>query len=132
MKNEKNKTKSTKTKTPSYIFHNVKSLLKCGDIESNPGPKLTLLFNHPQIHQEKQKTYFYSKTTQLKPEYKHIFELFNPYLNYIQTPTKNPHLAQFCRSNNHCPKNYLFYTILITLAPTPTQCNSLIEENSTQ
>jgi hypothetical protein len=128
----KKKTKPTKTKTPNYIFHNAKTLLKCGDIESNLGPRFTFLLNQPQIHQEKQKTYFYSKTTQLKPEYKHIFELFNPYLNYTQTSTINPHLAQFCRNNNHCPKNYLFYAILITLAPTPAQCNSLIEENSTQ
>jgi hypothetical protein len=35
-------------------------------------------------------------------------------------------------NNSHCPESYLFYTILITLAPTPTQCNQLIEENSTQ
>jgi exonuclease III len=35
-------------------------------------------------------------------------------------------------NNHHCPKNQLFYAILITLAPTPTQCNQLIGKNSTQ
>jgi hypothetical protein len=35
-------------------------------------------------------------------------------------------------NNNHCLKKYLFYAILITLAPTPTQSNPLIAENSTQ
>jgi hypothetical protein len=35
-------------------------------------------------------------------------------------------------NNHHCPKNQLFYALLITLAPTPTQCNQLIDENSTQ
>jgi hypothetical protein len=50
----------------------------------------------------------------------------------MQASNINPHLAQFCRNNNHYPKSYLFYAILITLSPTPTQCNSLIVENSTQ
>jgi hypothetical protein len=122
----------TKTEKPSYTFHNKTTLLKCGNIESNPGPKNTLLLNHPQIHQERQKTYFYNKTTQIKPEYYHIFEIFKPYLNYTQPTNINLHLTQFCRNNNHCPKNYLFYAILITLAHTPTQCNQLIAENSTQ
>jgi hypothetical protein len=35
-------------------------------------------------------------------------------------------------NNHHCPKNQLFYAILITLAPTPTQYNQLIGDNSTQ
>jgi hypothetical protein len=119
-------------KIPNYTYLNTKSLLKCGDIESNPGPRFTLLLNHPQIHLEKQKTYFYNKTIQIKPEYKHIFETFIPYLNHTQTININPHLKQFCMNNNHCPASYLFYAILITLVPTPTPCNQLIGENSTQ
>jgi hypothetical protein len=107
-------------------------LLKCGDIESNPGPRYTSLLNHPQIHHERQKTYFYNKTTQIKPEYNHIFVLFEPYLNNTQAINTNQHLTQFCINNNQCQKNYLFYAILITLAPTPTQSNNLIAENSTQ
>jgi hypothetical protein len=122
----------TKFKTPSYTFYNKKTLLKCGDIESNPGPRNTLLLNHPQIHQDRQKTYFYNKTTQIKPEYNHIFELYKPYLNHTQTTHTNQHLTQFCINHNHYPKNYLFYAILITLAPTPTQSNNLIAENSIQ
>jgi hypothetical protein len=39
--------------TPIHTFHNHKSLLICGDIESNPGPRSTLLSNHPQAHTEK-------------------------------------------------------------------------------
>jgi hypothetical protein len=104
-----------------YTFHNKTTLLKCGDIKSNPGPRPTLLLNHPQVHIEKQKTYFYRKTTQIKPEYNHILELFKPYLNYTQTTNINPHLTRFCRNNNHCPESYLFYAILITLAPTQMQ-----------
>jgi hypothetical protein len=102
-------------KRPINTFHNKKTLLKCGDIESNPGPRPTLLSNHPQIHLEKQKTYFYNKTTQIKPEYSHILEIFKPYLNHTQTININPHLIQFCRNHNHCPKSYIFYAILITL-----------------
>jgi hypothetical protein len=115
-----------------YNYYHKKTLLQCGDIESNPGPRHTLLLNHPQIHHERQTTYFYNKTTQLKPEYNHIFELFDPYLTNTQTPNINQHLIQFCRNNNHCPKNYLLYAILITLAPTPTLSNNLIAANSTQ
>ena len=116
----------------TYTFHNKKTLLKCGDIESNPGPRITLLSNHPQIHLMRQKTYFYNKTTKLKPEYKHILDTFIPYLSHTQNINTNPHLIQFCRNHNHCPKSYTFYALLITLAPTPTQCNQLIENNSTQ
>jgi hypothetical protein len=35
-------------------------------------------------------------------------------------------------NNDLCLESYLFYAILITLAPTPTQSNNLIVENSTQ
>jgi hypothetical protein len=116
----------------NYTFHNFKSLLSCGDIERNLGPRPTLLLNHPQAYPEKQKTYFYHKTTQIKPEYNHILELFKPYLNCTQTTNINPQLTQFCKNNNHCLASYLFYAILIILAPTPTQCNQLIAENSIQ
>jgi hypothetical protein len=108
-------------KMPNYTFFNKLTILKCGDIESNPGPRFSLLLNHPQEHHDKQKTYFYNKTTQLKPEYNHILELFKPYLICTQITTTNQHLAQFCINNNTCPESYQFYAILITLAPTPTQ-----------
>jgi exonuclease III len=117
---------------PCYTFLNKKTILQCGDIESNPGPKLSLLLNHLQEYHNKQKTYFYNKTTQLKPEYNHILELFKAYLKSTQITTTNQHLAQFCINNNMCPESYLFYAILITLAPTPIQSNQLITENSTQ
>jgi hypothetical protein len=115
---------------PNYNYYNKKSLLKCGDIESNPGPRDTLLLNHPQIHHERQKTYFYNKTTQIKPKYNHIFEIFEPYLKHTQTTNINQHLTQLCINNNYCAKKFLFYAILITLAPTPIQSNNLIAENS--
>jgi hypothetical protein len=41
----------------AHTFHNQKSLLICGDIEKNPGPRSTLLSNHPQAHIEKQKAF---------------------------------------------------------------------------
>jgi hypothetical protein len=121
-----------KRKMPIYTFYNKKALLQCGDIECNHGPRINLLVNHPQIHHERQKTCFFNKTTQIKPEYNHIFELFKPYLNYPSTINTNQHLIQFCINNNQCPQSYLFYAILITLAPTLTQSNQLIANNSTQ
>jgi hypothetical protein len=74
----------------AHTFHNQKSLLICGDIEKNLGPRSTLLSNHPQAHIEKQKAYFYCKTTQIKPEYNHILEQFKPYLNCTQPTNINP------------------------------------------
>jgi hypothetical protein len=106
-------------------------LLICGDVEKNPDPKLNLLLNHPQIHQEKHNIYFYKNTIQIKIEYEHILELFKPYLNHTHTENTNPYLKQFCINNQQHLHNYIFYAILITLAPTPTQCNQLISKNST-
>jgi hypothetical protein len=117
---------------PCYTFLNKKTILQCRDIESNPGSKLSLFLNHSQEHHNKQKTYFYNKTTQLRPEYNHILELFKPYLKCTQITTTNQHLAQFCVNNNICLESYLFYAILITLAATPIRSNQLITENSTQ
>jgi hypothetical protein len=123
---------TTTRKTPGYTFFNKILFLRCGDIEKNPGPKFTLLLNHPQIQQEKYNTYFYKNTTQIKIEYIHIFELFKPYLTHTHIENTNPHLKQFCINNQQYPHNHLFYAILITLAPTPTQCNQLISENFTR
>jgi hypothetical protein len=122
----------TNRKIPNYTFHNKKSILICGDIEKNPDPKFTFLLNHPQIHHKKHNIYFYKNTTQLRIEYKYIFEEFQPYLNQTHIENTNPHLVQFCTNNQQYPQNHLFYTILIMLAPTPTQCNQLINENSIQ
>jgi hypothetical protein len=35
-------------------------------------------------------------------------------------------------NNSHYPESYLFYALIITLAPTLIQCNQIIAENSTQ
>jgi hypothetical protein len=121
-----------KRKILGNTFHNKKSILCCGDIETNPGPKFTLLLNHPQIHQEKHNTYFYKNTIQIKIEYDHIFESFRPYLNHAYIENTNPHLLRFCINKQQHPQEHLFYAILITLASTPSQCNQLISENSTQ
>jgi hypothetical protein len=121
-----------KKKTLSNTFYNKKTILCCGDIETNPGPKFTLLLNHPQIHQEKHNTYFYKNSIQIKIEYDHIFESFKPYLNHTHTENTNPHLLQFCINNQQHPQEHLFFAILITLTSTPPQCNQLISVNSTQ
>jgi hypothetical protein len=123
---------NTKRKTSYCIFHDKKSILICGDIERNPGPKLTLFLNHSQIHQEKHNTYVYKNSIQIKIEYEYIFESFKPYLNRTQIDNTNPHLTQFCTNNQQCPHNYLFFAILIILPSTPLQSNQLIRQNSTQ
>jgi hypothetical protein len=123
---------NNKRYTLKATFHDKKLILSCGDIESNPGPKFTLLLNHPQEHLEKYKTYFYKNTTQIKNEYIHILEVFKPYLNHTYRENTNPQLKQFCINNQQCSDHHLFFAILITLAPTPTQCNQLISKNLTR
>jgi hypothetical protein len=129
MQNQKSKKSptllNTKNRILKYTFYDEKSILICRDIESNPGPKFTLLLNHPQEHLEKQKTYFYKNATQIKNEYIHILELFKSHLTRTHTETTNLHLKEFCINNQQYPLTHLFFAILITLAPTPTQCNQL-------
>jgi rRNA maturation protein Nop10 len=48
-------------RTPSYTFFNKKTILQCGNIESNPSSKFSLLLNHPQEHHDKQKNTFITK-----------------------------------------------------------------------
>jgi hypothetical protein len=123
---------NTRRITPNHTSHDKKTVLTCGDKEKKPSLKLTLLLDHPQTHQEKHNVYFYKNTIQIKTEYIHILELFKPYLNHTQTNNTNPPLSQLCINNQQSPHSHLFYAILITLAPTLTQYNQLIIENSTQ
>ena len=63
-----------------YYFINKLELLKCGDIESNPGPMPNILHTHPAIHRKRAKIYFIPNTIKLQPEYQHVANTFAPIL----------------------------------------------------
>jgi hypothetical protein len=115
--------------TTSYTYRNKISLLLSGDIETNPGPIMNILQNHPQTHHDKHKTYFYKNTVQLKDEHQHLFEPFIPYFNQTNNNTHS-HYTQFFILNNQCPQLCLFYASVITLTTTPNQCEIVITPNT--
>ena len=45
-----------------YYFINKLELLKCGDIELNPGPMPNILHTHPATHKKRARTYFIPNT----------------------------------------------------------------------
>jgi hypothetical protein len=127
IKNHKHKPK--KINTTSYTYHNKLLLLLSKDIKNNLGSIMNILQNHPQMHHDKYKTYFYKNTIQLKDEYQHLFEPFIPYSNQTNNNT-HPHYAQFCILNNHCPQLNLLYASVFALATTPIQCKIVITPNT--
>ena len=77
------KTNMKKPKTiyfTSYYFINKLELLKCGDIELNPGPMPNILHTHPAPHKKRANIYLIPNTIKLQPEYQHIATTFAPIL----------------------------------------------------
>jgi outer membrane protein OmpA-like peptidoglycan-associated protein len=102
--NIKNKQKDTQR------YHN-QILSKPCDNKKNPIGPITKIHTKNKPNKQKRnhkKTYFYNKTTQLKPEYNHILELFKLYLKSTQITTTNQHLTQFCINNNMCLESTYF------------------------
>ena len=61
-----------------YYFINILELLKCGDIEPNPGPMPNILHTHPATHKKRANIYFTPNNIKLQPEYQHIANTFGP------------------------------------------------------
>jgi hypothetical protein len=132
------KSKNQKPKRTTQIFCNISNYLflkLCRDIEINPSLRLNILKNHPASHHDRHETYFSKNTLvtlQLRMEYNHIYNMFLPYLIQPQTTNLYPPLPRFCTQHNCNPPMILFYTIIVPIALTPTQCEILIAQNLTQ
>ena len=64
-----NKKKPKSLKYFGYLFINTLALLKCGDIELNPGPMPNILHTQLAIYKKRAKTYFIPNTIKFQPEY---------------------------------------------------------------
>ena len=90
----------------TYKKHKVHLLLlRCGDIETNPGPMPNILTKHPPSHKQRNKTYFIPFTIKLQPEYQHLAKEFSPSLNtthprHLDSTTTYPHLSRYITYTN--------------------------------
>jgi hypothetical protein len=120
---------------PHYIVSTLLFLLLGGDIETNPGPIIHLLRNHPNDHKQRSRTYFTTNTIQLKPEYQHLSLSFAPYLttthpNHQAAQQTHPFLHRFIMQHNQYSPPLLLYTLIVTISPLPTRCNLLLFQPS--
>ena len=84
-----------------YYFINILKLLKCGDIELNPGPMPNILHTHPATHKNRANNYFIPNTIKLQAEYQHIANTFAPILKkHTSTPPS---------SNSYLPASTSIY-----------------------
>jgi hypothetical protein len=102
-------------------------LLRCGDIEPNPGPCPHLIINLPPDYNTRSSSYFLPKTIKLKPEYQHIAQNFAPhFLNthpiHPQKTLSHPYLHHFIQTHNSHPSPRIFYTLILAMSLSPDRC----------
>ena len=119
--------------THGHYFINKLELLKCGDIESNPGPMPNILHSHPTTHKRRANIYFIPNTIKLQPEYQHLANTFAPILKnthslYPQTINTYPHLHQYIQTQRQSPPTHLLYALIITIHPLIDTCNHILAQ----
>ena len=116
-----------------YYFINKLELLKCGDIEPNPGPMPNILHTHPATHRKRASIYFIPNTIKLQPEYQHIGNTFAPILKnthslYPQAIITYPHLHQYIQTQRQSPLTHILYALVITIHPSIDTCNKILAQ----
>jgi hypothetical protein len=116
-----------------YYFIDILDLLKCGDIEPNPGPMLDILRTHPITHKRRANTYFIPNTIKLQPEYQHLASIFTPILKHThplhpQAITTYPHLHHYTQTQYQTPPTHMLYTLIITIHPSIDICNNILAQ----
>ena len=116
-----------------YYFINSLELLKCGDIEPNPGPMPNILHTHPATHKKRANIYFIPNTIKLQPEYQHIAKTFAPILKnahplHLQATTSYTHLHQYIQTQSQSPLTHLLYALIITIHPSIDTCNNILAQ----
>ena len=114
-----------------YYFINILELLKCGDIQPNPGPMPNILHTHPATHKKRATIYFIPNTIKLQPEYQHIANTFAPILTkshplHHQAIITHPHLHQYIQTQRQSPPTHMLYAIVITIHPSIDTCNNIL------
>ena len=116
-----------------YYFIDILDLLKCGDIELNPGPMPDILRTHPITHKKRANTYFIPNTIKLQPEYQHLANTFAPILKHthplhLQAITTYPHLHHYTQTQNQSPPTHMLYALIITIHPAIDICNNMLAQ----
>ena len=116
-----------------YYFINKLELLKCGDIEPNPGPMPNILHTHPATHKKRANIYFIPNTIKLQPEYQHIANTFAPILKnthplHPQAITTYPHLHQYIQIQRQIPPTHILYALVITIHLSIDTCNNILAQ----
>ena len=119
--------RNPKTKTTRYYtWDNSKIILLGGDIQPNPGPLSHITQNLPLEYKQRQKQYFISNTTSLKPRYAHLESLFTPHLTHGTQNNLNHELTHLQRHKSilsKYPIHLQIFTLIITYSPIPQICN---------
>ena len=111
-------------------------MLRCDDIETNPGPMPNILETHPSPpHKRRYKTYFIPCIIKLQPEYQHIAKTFSPILkinhpNHDNAIRNFPHLAQHVDQIREHPKPRILFALIITISPDINACDHHLTRNS--
>ena len=116
-----------------YYFINKLELLKCGDIELNPGPMPNILHTHPTTHKKRANIYFIPNTIKLQPEYQHLANTFSPILKnthplHPQAIITYPHLYQYLQTHMQSPLPHMLYALIITIHPSIDTCNNILAQ----
>ena len=116
-----------------YYFINRLELIKCGDIETNPGPMPNVLRTHPATHKKRAKIYFIPNTIKLQPEYQHLANTFAPILKnthplHPQAIITHPYLHQYIQTQGQSPLPHILYALIITIHPSIDTCNNILAE----
>ena len=125
-KNKYHKQKKNLTTHKNHKIHLL--LLRCGDIETNPGPMPNILSKHPPSHKQRNKTYFIPCTIKLQPEYQHLVKEFSPLLNtthprHLDSTITYPHLSRYIHLHQHHPPPRILYALITTISPSMATCN---------
>ena len=120
---------TTLHKFTTHIMDLQTLILLGGDIHPNPGPTAHVTKNLPKDYKQRQKHFFISNTTTLKPSYTHLEELFSTHLtqnlpnqDLIHIHRHKPILSQY-------PLQSQIYTLIIAYGPTPQICDQHMTEN---
>ena len=116
-----------------YYFINILELLKCGDIEPNPGSMPNILHTHPAAHKKRANIYFIPNIIKLQPEYQHIAKTFAPILKnthplHLQAITTHRHLYQYIQTQRQTPLTHMLYALIITIHPSIDTCNNILAQ----
>ena len=86
-----------------------------------------ILETHPPPHKQRYKTYFFTCTIKLQPEYQHLAKTFSPILkidhpNHINAIRNFPYLRRYLNQKRQHPTPRLLFVLITTISPDINSC----------